>query len=209
MAADRSLFVDQGISLNAHISDVTSKKLTALHLTAWKLSLNTGMYYLRTQAASEAGTVLVSREIINKSNNNDNKGRRRKNRKKTLHELQWLNSLFRLCSCLLSFTSFPLSLSFFFFFFLPLFLALRPKEMQSTLRNKKKKKKKRRKTAHREKIFINGSDIFKCEIRVFLCLGSPIDLVLSMLSVSDDKKNLRKDGDEGGDRNNAYQSHQP
>lgn len=54
MAADRSPFVDQSMSLNAHISNVTSKKLTALHLTAWKFGLKTGMYYLRTQAASEA-----------------------------------------------------------------------------------------------------------------------------------------------------------
>lgn len=56
--------------------------------------------------------------------------------------------------------------------------------MQSTLRINKKK---RRKLTHREKIFVNGNDLLKCKIRVFLRLESLIDLVLSMMSDAEKK----------------------
>lgn len=37
-----------------HISDANFGKLTSLHFHAWRKGLKTGMYYLRTRAASDA-----------------------------------------------------------------------------------------------------------------------------------------------------------
>ena len=37
MAADRAPFVDQSQSLNIHMAEPTFEKITALHLTTWKL----------------------------------------------------------------------------------------------------------------------------------------------------------------------------
>ncbi|CAN3353705.1 ribonucleoside-diphosphate reductase large chain 1 [Diutina catenulata] len=54
MAADRAAFIDQSQSLNIHIKDPTMGKLTSMHFYGWKKGLKTGMYYLRTQAASAA-----------------------------------------------------------------------------------------------------------------------------------------------------------
>jgi len=54
MAAARSPFIDQSQSLNIHMEGANAAKLTALHFTAWKAGLKTGMYYLRTKAAADA-----------------------------------------------------------------------------------------------------------------------------------------------------------
>ena len=54
MAATRSPFIDQSQSLNIHMEGANAAKLTALHFTAWKMGLKTGMYYLRTKAATDA-----------------------------------------------------------------------------------------------------------------------------------------------------------
>ncbi|MFN8371038.1 MAG: ribonucleoside-diphosphate reductase subunit alpha [Bacteriovoracaceae bacterium] len=54
MAARRSPFIDQSQSLNIHMEGANAAKLTSLHFSAWKLGLKTGMYYLRTKAASDA-----------------------------------------------------------------------------------------------------------------------------------------------------------
>ncbi len=54
MAADRGVFIDQSQSLNLHVSNPTLSKLTSMHFYAWKQGLKTGMYYLRTKAASDA-----------------------------------------------------------------------------------------------------------------------------------------------------------
>ncbi|KAG5348227.1 RIR1 reductase, partial [Acromyrmex charruanus] len=52
MAADRGAFVDQSQSLNVHIGDPTTEKLTSMHFFGWKSGLKTGMYYLRTKPAA-------------------------------------------------------------------------------------------------------------------------------------------------------------
>lgn len=52
MAADRGKFIDQLQSMNIHLKDPTFGKLTSFHFYAWEKGLKTGMYYLRTQAAS-------------------------------------------------------------------------------------------------------------------------------------------------------------
>ncbi|CAK9017227.1 unnamed protein product [Durusdinium trenchii] len=54
MAADRGKYIDQSQSLNVHMVDVTSAKLTSMHFHGWERGLKTGMYYLRTKAAADA-----------------------------------------------------------------------------------------------------------------------------------------------------------
>lgn len=54
MAADRAPFVCQTQSLNLFIENPSFAKLTSMLFYAWKSGLKTGIYYLRTKAASEA-----------------------------------------------------------------------------------------------------------------------------------------------------------
>ena len=53
-AADRGAFICQSQSLNIHIAEPTTAKLTSMHFYAWKKGLKTGMYYLRTKAKADA-----------------------------------------------------------------------------------------------------------------------------------------------------------
>ena len=50
MAADRGHFVDQSQSMNLFVESPTIGKLSSMHMYAWKSSLKTGMYYLRSKA---------------------------------------------------------------------------------------------------------------------------------------------------------------
>merc|ERR1719201_2578541 len=54
MAADRGAYIDQSQSLNIHMVDATTAKLSSMHFHGWQLGLKTGMYYLRTKAAVDA-----------------------------------------------------------------------------------------------------------------------------------------------------------
>lgn len=54
MAADRGAFIDQSQSLNVHMAQPTTQKLTSMHFYAWDLGLKTGMYYLRSKPAVNA-----------------------------------------------------------------------------------------------------------------------------------------------------------
>lgn len=54
LAADRGAFVCQGQSMNLFVRDPNFAKMTSMHFYAWEKGLKTGMYYLRTQAASQA-----------------------------------------------------------------------------------------------------------------------------------------------------------
>jgi ribonucleoside-diphosphate reductase alpha chain len=54
MAADRGAYICQSQSLNLFIQSPNFAKLTSMHFYAWKKGLKTGMYYLRTKAASDA-----------------------------------------------------------------------------------------------------------------------------------------------------------
>ncbi|MES2873462.1 MAG: ribonucleoside-diphosphate reductase subunit alpha, partial [Bacteroidota bacterium] len=51
---DRGAYICQSQSLNLFINSPNTSKLTSMHFYAWKKGLKTGMYYLRTQAASQA-----------------------------------------------------------------------------------------------------------------------------------------------------------
>jgi ribonucleoside-diphosphate reductase alpha chain len=68
MAAARSPFIDQSQSLNIHMEGANAAKLTALHFTAWKLGLKTGMYYLRTKAATDATKFTVEQPAVASAN---------------------------------------------------------------------------------------------------------------------------------------------
>merc|ERR1712048_1476846 len=54
MASDRGAYIDQSQSLNIHMIDATTAKLSSMHFHGWQLGLKTGMYYLRTKAAVDA-----------------------------------------------------------------------------------------------------------------------------------------------------------
>merc|ERR1711874_953513 len=54
MAAARGQYIDQSQSLNIHMIDATTAKLSSMHFHGWQLGLKTGMYYLRTKAATDA-----------------------------------------------------------------------------------------------------------------------------------------------------------
>ncbi|MDQ6482542.1 ribonucleoside-diphosphate reductase subunit alpha [Dyadobacter sp. LHD-138] len=52
MSADRGAYICQSQSLNIFLEEPNFGKLTSMHFHAWKKGLKTGMYYLRTRAAS-------------------------------------------------------------------------------------------------------------------------------------------------------------
>jgi ribonucleoside-diphosphate reductase alpha chain len=54
MSADRGAYICQSQSLNVFMENVNTAKLTSMHFYAWKRGLKTGMYYLRTKAATDA-----------------------------------------------------------------------------------------------------------------------------------------------------------
>ncbi|HXO75835.1 MAG TPA: ribonucleoside-diphosphate reductase subunit alpha [Puia sp.] len=62
MAADRGAYICQSQSLNLFVDTASASKLTSMHFYAWKKGLKTGMYYLRTQAASQAVQFTVERQ---------------------------------------------------------------------------------------------------------------------------------------------------
>ncbi|HEX7365575.1 MAG TPA: ribonucleoside-diphosphate reductase subunit alpha [Pelobium sp.] len=64
MAADRGAYICQSQSLNLFVSSPTASKLTSMHFYAWKKGLKTGMYYLRTQAASQAIKFSVQSQAV-------------------------------------------------------------------------------------------------------------------------------------------------
>lgn len=67
MAKDRGAYIDQSQSLNIHMEDVNMGKLSSMHFHAWRSGLKTGMYYLRTKAASDAIKFTVRDEPVAKT----------------------------------------------------------------------------------------------------------------------------------------------
>jgi len=64
MSADRGAFIDQSQSLNIHMLGANTAKLTSLHFHAWKRGLKTGMYYLRTKAATDAIKFTIDPQLV-------------------------------------------------------------------------------------------------------------------------------------------------
>mmetsp|Transcript_90300 Transcript_90300/g.292238 ORF Transcript_90300/g.292238 Transcript_90300/m.292238 type:complete len:809 (+) Transcript_90300:83-2509(+) len=67
MAADRGAYIDQSQSLNIHMTDATTAKLSSMHFHGWQLGLKTGMYYLRTKAAADAIKFTVEVEKVRRA----------------------------------------------------------------------------------------------------------------------------------------------
>lgn len=70
MSADRGAFIDQSQSLNIHLKEPTMGKITSMHFAGWKLGLKTGMYYLRTMAASAPIQFTVDQEQLKVADTN-------------------------------------------------------------------------------------------------------------------------------------------
>jgi len=70
MAADRGVYIDQSQSLNIHMTNVTTSKLSSMHFHGWSTGLKTGMYYLRTKSAADAIKFTVEGEKTKADVNN-------------------------------------------------------------------------------------------------------------------------------------------
>ncbi len=64
MAADRGAYICQSQSMNVHIAEPNTSKLTSMHFYAWKKGLKTGMYYLRTRPKADAIKFTVDQEQL-------------------------------------------------------------------------------------------------------------------------------------------------
>jgi len=53
MSADRGAFICQSQSLNVFMEAPTFAKLSSMHFYSWQKGLKTGMYYLRSKAATD------------------------------------------------------------------------------------------------------------------------------------------------------------
>ena len=74
LAADRGAFIDQSQSLNIHIAEPSTSKLTSMHFYGWKKGLKTGMYYLRTRPAVDAIKFTIDPNLVKEAatkNSND------------------------------------------------------------------------------------------------------------------------------------------
>merc|ERR1712228_102149 len=74
MAADRGAYIDQSQSLNIHMIDATTSKLSSMHFHGWQLGLKTGMYYLRTKAAADAIKFTVDVDSVRQASKVENEG---------------------------------------------------------------------------------------------------------------------------------------
>ena len=54
MEADRNAYICQATSSNRYLKNPSNSKLTSMHIYSWRRGLKTGMYYLRSQAATTA-----------------------------------------------------------------------------------------------------------------------------------------------------------
>ncbi|WP_341903986.1 ribonucleoside-diphosphate reductase subunit alpha [Fluviicola taffensis] len=62
-AADRGAYICQSQSLNIFMENANFGKLTSMHFYGWKKGLKTGMYYLRTKAATDAIKFTVDKAV--------------------------------------------------------------------------------------------------------------------------------------------------
>jgi ribonucleotide reductase alpha subunit len=63
LAADRGAYICQSQSLNIFMENANFGKLTSMHFYGWKKGLKTGMYYLRTKAATDAIKFTVDKAV--------------------------------------------------------------------------------------------------------------------------------------------------
>jgi len=67
MSADRGAFICQSQSLNLFVEQPNFAKLSSMHFYTWKKGLKTGMYYLRTKAATDAIKFTVDTDVLKQS----------------------------------------------------------------------------------------------------------------------------------------------
>ena len=67
MSADRGAFICQSQSLNLFVEQPNFAKLSSMHFYTWKKGLKTGMYYLRTKAATDAVKFTVDTDMMKKT----------------------------------------------------------------------------------------------------------------------------------------------
>ncbi len=65
-AADRGAYICQSQSLNIFMENANFGKLTSMHFYGWEKGLKTGMYYLRTKAATDAIKFTVDKTVVEK-----------------------------------------------------------------------------------------------------------------------------------------------
>lgn len=63
MQAERAPYIDHSQSFVPYMAEPTVIKVSSLHMLTWKLGLKTGMYYLRTRAASTAIQFTVKKDV--------------------------------------------------------------------------------------------------------------------------------------------------
>ena len=63
-AADRGAYICQSQSLNIFMENANFGKLTSMHFYGWEKGLKTGMYYLRTKAATDAIKFTIDKSSI-------------------------------------------------------------------------------------------------------------------------------------------------
>ena len=66
-SADRGAYICQSQSLNIFMENANFGKLTSMHFYAWEKGLKTGMYYLRTKAATDAIKFTVDKSVVEHS----------------------------------------------------------------------------------------------------------------------------------------------
>ena len=67
-AADRGAYICQSQSLNIFMENANFGKLTSMHFYGWEKGLKTGMYYLRTKAATDAIKFTVDKAVVAEPN---------------------------------------------------------------------------------------------------------------------------------------------
>jgi ribonucleoside-diphosphate reductase alpha chain len=66
-SADRGAYICQSQSLNIFMENANFGKLTSMHFYGWEKGLKTGMYYLRTKAATDAIKFTIDTEALQES----------------------------------------------------------------------------------------------------------------------------------------------
>jgi ribonucleoside-diphosphate reductase alpha chain len=101
LAADRGAFICQSQSLNIHLEDASTSKLTSMHFYAWKRGLKTGMYYLRSRPAADAikfTLVKEQEELVDVKINENQNHLEKQNANSFFNENNTKNEMPQLCS---------------------------------------------------------------------------------------------------------------
>ena len=66
-AADRGAYICQSQSLNIFMENANFGKLTSMHFYGWEKGLKTGMYYLRTKAATDTIKFTIDKSVVDET----------------------------------------------------------------------------------------------------------------------------------------------